>query len=292
MKRMRFLSACLAAFVLAATPAAFAQTGPSEPARIDDIQVSQDGETFSILVKLSRQPASATARVEGDDLVLDLTGLALAKLVLEPSPGSMIRHVEAADGKLKLSGAAFGEASAVIYRNAVVVKTKLADPKAGGASLMTARPIVPKEQPPAPPEAKQVVASVETTPALTPAIAPPSPSAKDQPVSLAKLVKLDTARCAEAAVDLKKDPWSVPALGDHALCLIDMGSAKEAGAKLDQLAAFAPEDWRVALGRAELARQKGDASNAEIGYRAAAMLAPDAEIRAAIAARYSQPASG
>jgi Flp pilus assembly protein TadD len=103
-------------------------------------------------------------------------------------------------------------------------------------------------------------------------------------------VKLDTARCAEAAVDLKKDPWSVPALGDHALCLIDMGSSNEANTKLDQLAAFAPEDWRVALGRAELARQKGDASNAEIGYRAAAMLAPDAEIRAAIAAKYPQPA--
>jgi hypothetical protein len=291
MKRMRFPSACLAAVVLAATPAAFAQTSATEPARIDDIQVSQDGDTFSILVKLSQQPASATAKVDGDDLVLDLNGLSLAKLVLEPPSGSMIRHVEAADGKLTLSGAAFGEASAVIYRNAVVVKTKLAEPRSNGSSLMTAKPVVPKAAPPAPPEPKQVVASVE--PALLPVpahVAAPPP--KDRPVSLAKLVKLDTARCAEAAVELNKDPWSVPALGDHALCLIDMGSSNEANGKLDQLAAFAPEDWRVALGRAELARQKGDASNAEIGYRAAAMLAPDAEIRAAIAAKYPQPAGG
>jgi hypothetical protein len=178
-KRMRFPSACLAAVVLAATPAAFAQTSAVEPARIDDIQVSQDGETFSILVKLSQQPASATARVEGDDLVLDLNGLSLAKLVLEPSPGSMIRHVEAAHGRLKLSGAAFGEASAVIYRNAVVVKTKLAEPKAGGSSLMAAKPIVPKEPPPAPPEAKQVVAFVESAPTPAPAVV--SITAKDHP---------------------------------------------------------------------------------------------------------------
>ena len=292
---MRFSSACLAVAVLAATPAAFAQTGAPESVRIDDIQISQDGETFSILVKLSQQPASATAKVEGDDLVVDLNGLSLAKLMLEPSSGSMIHHIQAADGKLTLSGAAFGEASTVIYRNAVLVKTKLAEPKSSGASLMTAKPIVAKEAPPAPPEPKQVVASVEPAPA--PSAAPPAAPApaaapaKNQPVSLAQLVKLDTARCAEAAVELKKDPWSIPALGDHALCLIDMGSANEAGAKLDQLAAFAPEDWRISLGRAVLAQQKGDTSNAEIGYRAAAMLAPDAEIRAAIVAKYSQPTS-
>jgi hypothetical protein len=290
MKRMRFSSACLAVAVLAATPAAFAQTGAPELARIDDIQVSQEGETFSILVKLSRQPSSATAKVEDGDLVVELNGMSLASLVLEPAPGSMIRHVEAADGKLTLSGAAFGEASTVIYRNAVVVKTKLAEPMSIGSSLMTAEPIVPKAPPSMTLEAKQVVASVESVPA--PAPAPVAPPAKDPSASLAKLVKLDTARCAEAAVELKKDPWSVPALGDHALCLIDMGSSKEASARLDQLAAFAPEDWRVALGRAELARQKGDASNAEIGYRAAAMLAPDDEIRAAIKAKYSQPAGG
>jgi hypothetical protein len=289
MKRMRFPSACLAVAVLAATPAAFAQTSAPEPARIDDIQVSQDGETFSILVKLSQQPASASVKVDGDALVLDLNGLSLAKLVLEPPSGAMIRHVEAADGKLRLSGAAFGEASTVIYRNAVVVKTKLAEAKSSGASLMKAKPIVPADPPPVPPEQKQVIATIapaEPAAAANPVAAP----AKDQPVSLAKLAKLNTARCAEAAVEVKKDPWSVPALGDHALCLLDMASSSDANTKLDQLAAFAPEDWRVALGRAVLAQQKGDMSNAEIGYRAAAMLAPDADIRAAIAAKYSQPA--
>lgn len=287
---MRFPSACLAA-VLATTPAALAQTAATEPARIDDIQVSQDGETFSILVKLSQQPASAAAKADGDDLVLDLNGLSLAKLALEPPGDSMIRRIAAADGKLTLSGAAFGEVSTVIYRNAVVVKAKLAEPEFSGASLLPATPIVQKEAPPAPPERKQAVATVEPSPPLAPATNPDA-AVSNQPVPLARLVKLSTSRCAEAAVELKQDPWSVAALGDHALCLIDMGSSNEANARLDQLAAFAPEDWRVALGRAVLAQQNGDASNAEIGYRNAAMLAPDIDIRAAIAERYSQPADG
>lgn len=295
---MRFPSACLAAAALAAAPVAVAQTGPTEQTRIDDIQVSQQGETFSILVKLSQQPSAAAAKANGDNLVVELNGLSLAKLALEPPSGSMIRHIQAEDGKLTLSGAAFGEASTVIYRNAVVIEAKLAEPKSAGASLMTAKPVVSKDSGPQPaPEPAKIAVSVEpVAPVETPAPdAAPAATAlaapgQDRPASLAKLVKLDTARCADAAIELKKDQWSIPALGDHALCLIDMGSMNEAAARLEQLAAFAPEDWRVALGRAVLAQQKGDASNAEIGYRAAAMLAPDADMRAAIAAKYSQPA--
>lgn len=288
---MRFPSAGLIGVVLAATPAVFAQTAPSEQARIDDIQISADAGKISILVKLSQQPVAAIAKAAGDDLVIELNGLSLAKLALEPPAGSMIRRVEAEDGKLTLSGAAFGETTTVIYRNAVMVEAKLAEPALRGASLMpnAAPPLVPKKpEPQAAPQPTQVAAIV--APPSPPPQAPAPGKVVDQPVSPAKLAKLDTARCADAAIELKKDPWSVPALGDHALCLIDIGSSAEANTKLDQLAAFAPEDWRVALGRAVLAQQKGDASNAEIGFRAAAALAPDAEIRAAIAAKYAPPA--
>ena len=247
-------------------------------------------------MKLSHQPVAAVAKTNGDNLVLELNGLSLTKLRLEPPAGSMIRQVEAEDARLTLSGAAFGEASTVIYRNAVMVEAKLAEPALRGASLMpnAAPPLVPKQpEPQSAPEPTQVAAAVAppSPPPAPPASAAPAQSL-DQPAFAARLARLDTARCAQAAVELKKDPWSVPALGDHALCLLDMGSSTEAGNRLDQLAAFAPEDWRVALGRAVLAAQKGDASNAEIGYRAAAMLAPDPEVRAAIAAKYAQPAGG
>jgi Flp pilus assembly protein TadD len=105
--------------------------------------------------------------------------------------------------------------------------------------------------------------------------------------STAALASIDAARCKTAAADVEKDAWAIPALGDHALCLIDQGKTKEAGNRLDQLAAFAPEDWRVALGRAALSAEKGDVSNAEISYRTAASLAPTETIRAAITARLS-----
>jgi hypothetical protein len=296
MKRMRFSSACLAAVVIATAAPAFAQTAPSETTSINDIQISENAGKVSILVKLSRQPVAAIARATGDDLVLELNGLSLAKLALEPPAGSMIRHVKAEDGKLTLSGAAFGETSTVIYRNAVMVEAKLAEPALRGASLMpgAATPLVPKElKPQAAPEPTQVdAAAAPPSPPPTPPQTSTPAKAPDQPVSPAKLAKLDTSRCADAAIELKKDQWSIPALGDHALCLLDMGSSTEANSKLDQLAAFAPDDWRVALGRAVLAQQKGDASTAEIGYRAAAMLAPDAEIRAAIIARFVTPAGG
>ena len=292
---MRFPSvglvgAGLVGVTLAATPAAIAQTAPSEQARIDDIQISADAGKISILVKLSQQPVAAIAKAAGDDLVLELNGLSLAKLALEPPAGSMIRRVEAEDGRLTLSGAAFGETTAVIYRNAVMIEAKLAEPALRGASLMpnAAPPLVPKEpEPQAAPQPTQV-AAVVASPSPPPVSAPGKVA--DPLASPARLARLDTDRCAEAAIELKKDPWSVAALGDHALCLIDMGSSAEANTKLDQLAAFAPEDWRVALGRAALSQQKGDASNAEIGFRAAAMLAPDAEIRAAITAKYAPPA--
>ena len=91
-------------------------------------------------------------------------------------------------------------------------------------------------------------------------------------------------------LDISKDPWELTALGDHALCLIDSGKDTEAKTRLDQLAAFAPEDWRLALGRAALAAGRGDASTAETGYRTAAILAPDATVRAAISTRADEAA--
>jgi hypothetical protein len=111
----------------------------------------------------------------------------------------------------------------------------------------------------------------------TPPVAPTRASA-----TMATIAKLDTAACASAEAQLAKDSWSLPALGNRALCLIDQQKYPEAKNRLDQLAAFSPEDWRVELGRAALAAQKGDASAAEIGYRNAAQLAPDEATRAAI----------
>jgi hypothetical protein len=316
MMRTRFPVAALAALTVSASAAVYAQSAPPQKAlpaatRIDDIQISREGETVSILVKLSQQPAAATAKASGDDLVVEIDGVQLAKLALDPPAGSLVRHVEAAERKLTLSGAAFGAASTVIYRNAVLIETRLAEPELRGASLLRKLPPAsvtppapvqpaPKETPKAlpvaeaapPPKAAEPASSLEShpialvpQPAQKPVAPPPAPR-----VLAAALAGIDAARCKVASEEVEKDPWALAALGDHALCLIDAGKANEGKNRIDQLAAFAPEDWRVSLGRAALDAAKGDASNAEIGYRAAAQLAPNADIRAAITAKLEKPA--
>lgn len=315
MMRSRFLIAVLAALTLGAPGAAYAQSAPAqksqlETARIEDIQVSREGETVSILVKLSQQPAAAMAKASGDDLVLEIDGLQFAKLSLDPPAGSLVRHVEAADRKLTLSGAAFGQASTVIYRNAVLIEAKLAEPELRGASILSKQPPAtpppaPVTPPPAPKEAPKPLPVAETAPqppakkpepvsdleAKAIALVPPPVSKPATPKALAAaLVGIDEARCKTSATEVQKDPWALAALGDHALCLLDAGKATEAKNRIDQLAAFSPEDWRVALGRATLDAAKGDNSAAEIGYRTAAQLAPNADIRAAITAKLQKSA--
>lgn len=314
MMRMRFHLVTVAMAVGLAAGAALpahAQALSAPSARIDDIQVSREGESVSILVKLSQQPAAASAKASGDDLLIEIDGVDLSKLALDPPAGSLVSHVEAGGRKLVLSGAAFGEASTVIYRNAVMIEATLADPKLRGASLMASATPAPVKLPasaakaapaepaplkvsapdPHPDKAIDLTKRLESRPA--PVIATPSapvvaaappPAAPVMPrASATALASIDTARCSVAEADVGKDPWAIAALGDHALCLLDQGKTKEASGKLEQLAAFAPEDWRVALGRAALAAEEGDLSNAEIGYRTAASLAPSDAIRAAIA---------
>ena len=314
MMRMRFPIASLAALTIGATAAAYAQSAPTqkiqpEPARINDIQVSREGETISILVRLSQQPAAATARASGDDLVVEIDGVSLAKLALDPPAGSLVRHVEALDRKLTLSGAAFGQTSTVIYRNAVLIETKLAEPEMRGASLLAnatpatiAPPAVPGAAPPVETSAKESPKTVLVAEAAPPPKPPenanaleshpfsPAPKPPAPKTAIAALAGIDAARCQTASGEIAKDPWTLAALGDHALCLFDAGKTLEAKNRLDQLAAFSPEDWRVALGRAALDAAAGDASKAEIGYRTAAQLAPNDSIRAAITASLEKPA--
>jgi len=129
----------------------------------------------------------------------------------------------------------------------------------------------------APPEALPLVPMPAGPAPAQPVLASPGPATK--------LARIDAARCSTAETELKKDAWALGALGDHALCLIDAKKLPEAANRIDQLAAFAPEDWRVALGRAFLDQEKGTASSAIVGYRNAAMQAPDADVRAAIGLR-------
>lgn len=304
MLRTRFSIALLTALSLGAT--AHAQSAPaSTSARINDIQIARDGETVSILVKLSQQPAAAAAKPTGESLTIDIDGLSLVPLTLAPPAGSLVTKVEAGAKGLTLSGAAFGSATTVIYRNAVLIEAKLAEPdlRAGSSLMAAATPAKPAPAPvaaptPPAPAATPVAAAandLQSHPAPAPVVHPkPAPAAPPKPAPAgptASLAGIDAARCTAAAAELAKDAWALAAMGDHALCLLDTGKADEAKNRLDQLAAITPQDWRVALGRAVLEEKAGDIVKAQASYVAASLAAPNDAIRANIAEKISPTAS-
>ncbi len=312
MLRTRFPFACsVVALAFSAMPAhAQSAPAPAAPAlnvltaRINDIQVARTGDTISILVKLSQQPAAAKVKSSGETLTLEIDGLQLNALKLTPPAGSLVTRVEAASGKLMLSGVAFSSPKTVIYRNAVMIEAKLAEPALPAAtSLMGATIVAPKPAASAPIE-RAPVKAVETpaVPAPIPVALTPAPQPKletpdelqshpapPQPVAAAShtasMAGVDAARCSTAAKELAEDAWALAAMGDHALCLIDAGKLDEAKNRLDQLGAITPRDWRVALGRAALAETAGDMETAKAGFESAALAAPNDAVRAAIAAR-------
>ncbi len=294
--RMRFplvwvSGACLGAAIMAA-PAAHAQAAAGATAisaRVDDIQVARDGETVSILIKLSQQPAAATARTSDEALTVEIDGVSLTPLTLTPPGGSLVRKVEAGSGKLTLSGAAFSNATTVIYRNAVLIEVKLAEPSLRtGASLMgVATPV--KSAPAAialapviPAPAPIVVKQAEPANDLQSHPAPPKPRSA---TTITAIAGIDGARCGAASAELANDAWALAAMGDYALCLLDADKLDEAKSRIDQLAAITPQDWRVALGRAVLAEKTGDLEKAQAHYVSASLAAPNDKVRGEIVSR-------
>lgn len=316
MLRARFPLVCLTSAMLAApvigAPCAYAQSAPassSVSARINDIQIAHEGDTISILIKLSQQPAAAAVKTSGEAMTVEVDGLSLVPLNLAPPPGSLVTKVEATSGKLTLSGAAFSSATTVIYRNAVLIEAKLAEPDLhAGASLMTAATPIKPQPVSAPPPPRAAPAPIAPVPVAHPApvpvvaaakppaahdellshlepAAPAPPPKKATPASTASLAGIDAARCTAAATELAKDAWALAAMGDHALCLLDADKLDEAKSRIDQLAAITPQDWRVALGRAVLEEKSGASEKAQADYVSASLAAPNDTIRAAIAAR-------
>jgi hypothetical protein len=308
MDRLRF-PLMLGVALAAGAMSAHAQSAPAvpgiqapAPARIEDIQVAQDGATVSILLKFSGQPSAASARADGKDLKLDIDGLAITPLSLTPPQGSLIARVSATSGEVVLSGAALANPDVVVYRHAVLVKAQLAEPAAiGGASLMTgqAAPASITVAPP-PPQPLPLIAA-QPKPAPVVAMAPPAPPAPTPapevtpvpapaPLRTASLAGIDAARCKAASDELAKDSWALGAMGDVALCLIDQGKPDEARVKLDQLGAITPQDWRVSLGRAVLASDAGETASANALFLAASLGAPNDDLRSAITARIAPKA--
>lgn len=300
-------------------PAAASATAPTPQTKILDIEVAQEGDSVSILVKLSAQPSAASAVASKDQLKLEIDGVNLVALSLSPPPGSLFATVTAARGEIVVGGVALMAPDVVIYRHAVLVKARLAEPAdINGASLMTGATPSPAA-PPVEGSAKQapialpVAAASPVVPAIVelPISPEPRPAPEHSPIQhiadddlqsattaavhvvgrAASLAGLDPARCKSAAAELAQDSWALGAMGDVALCLIDEGKPEEARARIEQLGAITPQDWRVSLGRALLASDAGDAATANELFLTASLGAPNDALRAEIVTRIKPSAT-
>ncbi len=274
--------------------AAHAQSAPAAPAvaqapqtKIMDIEVAQEGDSVSILVKLSGQPSAASAVANNDQLKLEIDGVNLVTLNLSPPAGSLFAHVTAAKGEIVIAGVALTAPDVVIYRHAVLVKARLAEPAdINGASLMAgatpspAAPVAPLIFSAPEPAPEHLPAPLAPDDALQSTTAPAAPAVG----RAASLAGLDAARCKTAADELAKDGWALGAMGDAALCLLDEGRTEEARTRIEQLGAITPQDWRVSLGRGLIAADANDPATANALFLTASLGAPNDALRAAIVA--------
>lgn len=242
-------SAAVAVLGLSA-PFAAGQTAP-DAQRVEDIRISEANGGVSILVLLSAQPTAASAHAQADVLVLEIDGVPLAPFSVTPASAVLVRRIDAqpsGDGgaQFLLSGVALEQVETTIYRNAVLLTGHLAAPPAETTTSLLVAPVTPEH-------------AIEVA-ALS--LEPPIQQTPAQPATISAFRAADIAgvsadRCAQTPGLLQTNAWDMDALGDHALCLLREGKQQEAADRLGQLAAFQPEDARVALGQAEMAITEG-----------------------------------
>ncbi len=212
------------------SPAVFADTQPPLPALptgLEDIRISEQDDRFSLLVLLTQQPSGASVLATEDAAALDIDGVSLAPFGVTPEPGFGVHSI---------AGEPNGEGGIQIVLT--------------GAALEDVQAVVYRN-------------SVLLTGRRVAFAEPARTQTQTESLIAADLATLSPERCTEAATQLAADMWDLAALGDQALCLLRAGDSNAAKPHLDQLAAFAPEDPRVALGRAQVLFDEGDAASAK-----------------------------
>jgi hypothetical protein len=292
-------------FVSAGAPA-IGQAGA-----VRNIEIVREGSLVSFLLTFSTQPTAASAVITSEGLAVLVSGVDLSVPAFAPPAGDVIRTVSALNDapgstRFRLEGARFSAASATLYHNAVLVETRLSDDQptrtdeTSAAAPAADRPVqAPAQAPsspppvssaptrPAPPKSGPRAGAAPAEPAETPG-APPAPATNTAPeaqLSRAALLSGSSAPdCATARARLTKTPWDMPSLGHHTLCLIEAGKLEDAANRVEQIAAFNPDDWRAHLARAALDARQGRVDAAAQGFEKARAAARDETVKAAVKA--------
>ena len=256
MRSANFAALGLAAYAVVAPTHAVAETS----LKVLDIEVSAQHADMNILVTLNGQPKAAQVRSNRKGLVLTLNGLQIDPFEIHRPDAPHIKRAKAKPTKsgasITFEGRKVTHAETVLYKNAVLIRTRLSKP--------------------IPPQPKMVA------PAASPA--PPTPHTATN-ITIATVANLTKTSCKTAENSIAANPWDLDKLGDHILCLLDADQPDAAKPQLEQLSAFAPDDWRVSFATAEILRSDGKDSEAQIAYSNALNLVQAPPIRTRLTAR-------
>lgn len=258
---------------LTASPSAEADT----PAHIRDIQISAQGYQLEILVLLSEQPTGATASIDRNGVLLTFDGVTLSPFDVTPPSDELVSRASGSGDTISLKTAALSRIDTTLYRRSILLEGQLVTPVATPAPKPATKP----------PTAVKPKAPVVTADVMT-AQAPSTRKISQTPRDAAGL---DDASCAQARQAFDADNWNIDAMGEHVLCLMSAGHSDQAAPLVDQLEAFAPDDWRGVFARAELHRSSSP-SLSEIAYRNAIALCDTANGRAVITHRLASLNAG
>ena len=274
MSRAISLSTAIAAMLTVSVSPAYSQppmmtqsVSQKQTDSIRDVRVTADGDEFKALILFDAQPRGAKAEITHEGFSLIVSGVTLDAFSMDPLDKRFVSSVsgvgESRRSRIEFRSVSLVSVGTTLYKRSVLISGKLAAP----VSNPSAKPIPTK--PPLP--ARQV--SRQTAP---------------EPMTFASAVGITRQSCEGATKAVETDPWDLDHLGEHVLCLVQNYDAEGALTAIEQLEAFAPEDWRVPAAEAELHFQDGETSQGVIAYQTAIMLCENEDIRRNLAMRLEE----
>ena len=263
-------------FILATSISLVATVGAGADVR--DVRSLSGGETPEIFIAFDTAPELLGARIEGQTIELDLSGLVPGARRIEPRGQTGIRAIllsPAETGqhmRIELSGIASDlrvvptETGFRIGWHASGNSAATSDqspgrnPGAADSGLPDAYLTTPNSQSDA-----DVVAETEPS--------SPEPLAVADATDAASADTGTGSDCDTAHQAVEADPWDIDALTVHASCLLDAGETDEAVVVLERVIAFEPGRFDAVIALAEAHEARGDVNTARALYEQAANVA-------------------
>ncbi len=258
---------CLSS-AIAEPPSLHSQQAAQNSEIIDIISNASDHD-LNLLVKLKHQPHIAATQITDNGFTLSISGLLLHQASIDPPTNTYITSVEVRSetnlqsSKLEFSTPRLTQIRTEIFKNAILVSAKLANPAPLNSHTAAQR--------------QQLSITAPQNTRITP------PQSINQEKHFRDVFQLSASYCMQAEKLLSEDAWNLEAVADHALCMTADGKLDEAQISVDQIQSFSPNNWKAALTAGEILRLKGDVSQSKIQFSYAMQYVENPEIKKTIA---------